>query len=46
VEEKWINIKSVLNDICEYTTGYPDKEISYGYHTTHRILLKTEASED
>jgi hypothetical protein len=26
VEEKWMKIKTVLNDICENTTGYPDKK--------------------
>jgi hypothetical protein len=26
VEEKWMKIKIVLNDICENTTGYPYKK--------------------
>jgi hypothetical protein len=26
VEEKWMKIKTLLNDICENTIGYPDKK--------------------
>jgi hypothetical protein len=26
VEEKWMKIKTVLNDICKNSTGYPDKK--------------------
>jgi hypothetical protein len=38
VEEKWMKIKSVLNDICENTTGY-QKKITYGYQTTYGIFF-------
>jgi hypothetical protein len=39
VEEKWMKIKTVLNDMCENTIGYPEKKIRYGHQTTHGILL-------
>jgi hypothetical protein len=26
VEEKWMKIKIVLNDICENTSGFPDNK--------------------